>query len=105
MYCHTLSLHAALQICRRWFAKVRADGHLIADAHKGSIHSVGAAVQGAPACNGWTFWHAERKGMPVAIDVFRQQLRALAEAPAARLGAQAAVNTADRKSTRLNSSH
>jgi len=72
---------------RRWFAKVRADGHLISDDHKGSIHSVGAAVQGAPACNGWMFWHAERKGMPVAIDVFRQQLRTAGEAPAARVGA------------------
>ena len=72
---------------RRWFAKVRVDGHLITDAHKGSIHSVGAAVQGAPACNGWMFWHAERKGMPVPIDVFRQQIRATGDAPAARVGA------------------
>jgi len=60
----------------RWTAKVRADGHLIADRHKGSIHAVGAAVQGAPACNGWTFWHAERKGSRVPIDLFRQQIRA-----------------------------
>jgi len=64
---------------RRWTAKVRADGHLISAEHKGSIHAVGAAVQGAPACNGWTFWHAERKGMPVPIDAFRQQVRAMAE--------------------------
>ena len=61
---------------RRWFAKVRADGHLIAESHRGSIHAVGAAVQGAPACNGWSFWHAERKGRPVPIDIFRQKLRA-----------------------------
>lgn len=61
---------------RRWTAKVRADGHLITADHKGSIHSVGAAVQGAPACNGWTFWHAERKGMPIPIDAFRAQIRA-----------------------------
>ncbi len=60
---------------RRWTAKVRADGHLISAEHRGSIHSVGAAVQGAPACNGWTFWHAERKGMPVPIDAFRSQIR------------------------------
>ena len=33
-----------------------------ADAHRGSIHQVGAAVQGAPACNGWTFWHIEVEG-------------------------------------------
>ena len=28
--------------------------------HSGSIHKVGAALQGAPSCNGWTFWHVER---------------------------------------------
>lgn len=61
---------------RRWFAKVRPDGSLVSDSAKGSIHSVGAAVQGAPACNGWTFWHVERGGNPVSIDVFRQQVRA-----------------------------
>ena len=60
---------------RRWFAKVRADGSLISDRSKGSIHAVGAAVQGAPACNGWTFWHVERNGAPVPIDVFRQMVR------------------------------
>ena len=59
----------------RWTAKVRADGHLVADRHTGSIHAVGAAVQGAPACNGWTFWHASRKGKPVVIDLFRQKIR------------------------------
>ena len=25
----------------------------------GSIHKIGALVQGLPACNGWTFWHFE----------------------------------------------
>jgi len=61
---------------RRWTAKVRADGTVISDKTKGSIHSVGAAVQGAQACNGWTFWHVERKGDTVPIDVFRQRVRA-----------------------------
>ena len=61
---------------RRWTAKVRADGSLITADTKGSIHSVGAAVQGAPACNGWTFWHLEKKGQLVPIDLFRQQVRA-----------------------------
>lgn len=60
---------------RRWHAKVRADGTLIADSVKGSIHSVGAAVQGAQACNGWTFWHVDRNGNPVPIDMFRQIVR------------------------------
>ena len=30
--------------------------------HQGSIHRVGALVQGAEACNGWTFWHLEQQG-------------------------------------------
>ena len=34
--------------------------------HRGSIHQVGAAVQGAPACNGWTFWHVDVAGAPPA---------------------------------------
>jgi modification methylase len=32
-------------------------------------------VQGAPACNGWAFWHVERGGRLKLIDEFRQQLR------------------------------
>jgi modification methylase len=61
---------------RRWHAKVRADGMVISDETKGSIHSVGAAVQGAQACNGWTFWHVDRKGASVSIDLFRKMVRA-----------------------------
>ncbi len=57
-------------------AKVRADGTLIAQDTKGSIHQVGAALEGAPSCNGWTYWHIEREGTRVPIDVFRQQIRA-----------------------------
>jgi modification methylase len=41
----------------------------------GSIHQIGALVQGAPACNGWTFWHVEAKGTLVSIDQYRQQVR------------------------------
>jgi modification methylase len=60
----------------RWTAKVRADGTLIAAEHRGSIHQVGALVQGAPACNGWQFWCVRLDGKRVAIDVLRQKLRA-----------------------------
>ncbi|AZQ65719.1 site-specific DNA-methyltransferase [Silicimonas algicola] len=56
-------------------AKVRADGTLVADGVTGSIHQVGAALEGAPSCNGWTYWHIRRDGQPVSIDVFRQQIR------------------------------
>ncbi len=61
---------------RRFAAKVRTDGTLITEGVKGSIHQVGAKVQGAPACNGWTFWHVESKGELMSIDVYRQQIRA-----------------------------
>jgi modification methylase len=36
---------------------VRADGTLELGTVVGSIHRIGALVQGAEACNGWTFWH------------------------------------------------
>lgn len=61
---------------RRWRAKVRADGTLVTGDATGSIHRVGAHVQGAPACNGWTFWHLEHGGQLVPIDIFRSRLRA-----------------------------
>jgi modification methylase len=61
---------------RRWTAKVRADGTVISADSRGSIHQVGAQVQGAPACNGWAFWHVEVKGQPVPIDLLRQKIRA-----------------------------
>ena len=56
-------------------AKVRADGTLVADDVKGSIHQVGAAFEHAPSCNGWTYWHFRRDGKTVPIDVLRQQIR------------------------------
>jgi modification methylase len=54
---------------RRWTASVRADGSLTCEAHSGSIHRVGAALQDAPSCNGWTFWHLD--GNP--LDTVRQR--------------------------------
>jgi modification methylase len=57
-------------------AKIRADGTLIGDDVKGSIHQVGAALEGAPSCNGWTYWCYKRDGQNVPIDVLRQQIRA-----------------------------
>jgi len=61
---------------RRHAAKVRADGTIVTGEDRGSIHKMGAAVQGAPACNGWTFWHVDIEGKLVPIDVLRQKLRA-----------------------------
>ncbi|WP_404380324.1 site-specific DNA-methyltransferase [Caenispirillum salinarum] len=57
-------------------AKVKADGTIVSAEHKGSIHKVGAAIQGAPSCNGWTFWHFKTGDQMVAIDLLRQKLRA-----------------------------
>ncbi len=56
---------------RRVRSVVMADGTLRAGQIHGSIHKVGAEVQNAPSCNGWTFWHMERDGLLVPIDVLR----------------------------------
>ncbi|MEO1488747.1 MAG: site-specific DNA-methyltransferase, partial [Pseudomonadota bacterium] len=65
---------------RRWSALVRADGSLeytgpsagYSGAQTGSIHSLGKDLQGAPSCNGWTFWHYEKGGEALPIDAARQ---------------------------------
>jgi modification methylase len=57
---------------RRVVAEVNADGTLVCGPHRGSIHQVGAAVQNAPSCNGWTYWHFEREGRLVALDALRK---------------------------------
>jgi len=56
-------------------AEVRADGTLRAGDHIGSIHRVGALVQGLEACNGWTFWHTLGKGTLAPIDDLRAVVR------------------------------
>ena len=65
---------------RGQIARVRADGTLVASDghgdHRGSIHQVGAALEGAPSCNGWTYWCFQKDGQRVPIDVLRQQIRA-----------------------------
>ncbi|MBB5692014.1 site-specific DNA-methyltransferase [Muricoccus pecuniae] len=60
---------------RRWQAEVGADATLRCGRVAGSIHQVGAAVQEAPSCNGWTFWHIERRdGTLRVIDELRAEL-------------------------------
>ena len=56
-------------------ARVRADGSIACKDNSGSIHKIGAHVQGAEACNGWTFWHVQRGPNLVPIDILRQQVR------------------------------
>jgi modification methylase len=64
---------------RRFAATVRADASLLCETsgrqHVGSIHRVGAAVQGLEACNGWTFWHTEKAGALDPIDSLRTEIR------------------------------
>ncbi|MET0269400.1 MAG: site-specific DNA-methyltransferase [Sphingomonas sp.] len=66
---------------RRFRAEVRADGSIACeDGAAGSIHKMGSAVQGAPSCNGWTFWHYEEAGALLPLDVLRQRHLAAAGA-------------------------
>ena len=58
---------------RRVSAVVATDGSLTSGDVRGSIHKVGATLQNAPSCNGWTFWHFERDGAVVALDVLRTE--------------------------------
>ncbi len=64
---------------RRWQAEVLADASVALGGKQGSIHKIGAAVQGAPSCNGWVFWHVEEGGALLPLDALRQRyLAALA---------------------------
>ena len=60
-------------------AKIYADGTVMAQNRlqptRGSIHKVGAEVQGAPSCNGWTFWHYTENGKNIPIDNLREMIR------------------------------
>jgi modification methylase len=70
----------------RVWAEVRADGTLMlasvaeksrkeSGAQSGSIHRLGAEVQGKTACNGWTFWHFQVDGKLKPIDILRDQAK------------------------------
>lgn len=61
---------------RRHAARVRADGSLSCRDATGSIHKIGAHVQGLEACNGWTYWHFKTDGKLKPIDLLRQKVRA-----------------------------
>ncbi len=64
---------------RKVEARVRADGSISVNgpdgALEGSIHKIGAAVQKAEACNGWTYWHFEQKSGLKPIDFLREKMR------------------------------
>lgn len=56
-------------------AIICADGSLKVNQFRGSIHKVGAKLQDAPSCNGWTYWHYKEKNNYKPIDELRAQLR------------------------------
>ena len=56
-------------------ARVRADGSLATGDLTGSIHKLGAMIQSAPACNGWTYWHFKTDKGLAPIDVLRAKVR------------------------------
>ncbi|MFT4955767.1 MAG: modification methylase [Brevundimonas sp.] len=57
-------------------ARVRADGSLAHGELTGSIHKLGALLDNAPACNGWTFWRYKTDRGFQLIDDLRTQMRA-----------------------------
>jgi modification methylase len=67
---------------RRHKAVIRPDGTIAAQDITGSIHKIGALVQGLPACNGWTFWHHEPASGLEPIDVLRAAFRTAVKAAA-----------------------
>lgn len=56
----------------RHSATVRADGSLVIGELSGSIHGLGAKLQDAPSCNGWTYWHIVHEGQVKPLDAIRQ---------------------------------
>ncbi|MGA1800948.1 site-specific DNA-methyltransferase [Rhizobium sp. HT1-10] len=60
---------------RRYSAIVRADGTVASGGEAGSIHRLGAKVQGLDACNGWTFWHFDDGQSLRPIDELRSIIR------------------------------
>jgi modification methylase len=57
-------------------AQIMADGSLLWDGMRGSIHAIGAKAQGRGACNGWTYWHFEKPKEGLApIDMLRAEVR------------------------------
>ena len=66
-------------------ARVRADGSIAVSDASGSIHKMGAHVQKAPACNGWTCWHFRQNSGAKSlapIDLLRAKVREIEAATA-----------------------
>ena len=60
---------------KRYKAKVMSDGSIYCNKIQGSIHKVGAEIQGMPSCNGWAYWHFNIEGKLEPIDYLRKKIR------------------------------
>ena len=60
---------------KKYTAKVMADGSIDCKNITGSIHKVGAELEGAPSCNGWSYWHFNIEGKLQPLDYLRQNIR------------------------------
>jgi len=60
---------------KKYFAIVKVDGSIETNNINGSIHKLGAYVQGLESCNGWTFWHFSDGRKLHSIDTLREKIR------------------------------
>ena len=59
----------------KYKATVTVDGSLKINNISGSIHKVGATIQGLSNCNGWDFWHIKIKSTSILLDEVRDKYR------------------------------
>tara|TARA_B100000700_G_scaffold325413_1_gene434068 strand:+ start:54 stop:1127 length:1074 start_codon:yes stop_codon:yes gene_type:complete len=59
----------------RYKATVTIDGSIKIKNMSGSIHQIGAKIQGLPSCNGWDFWHVKEKNSSTLLDDIRGDYR------------------------------
>ena len=59
----------------KYKATVTVDGSLKINNISGSIHKVGATIQGLSNCNGWDFWHIKNKSTSILLDEVRDKYR------------------------------
>ena len=62
-------------IKKKHTAEVMADGSIRCKKVIGSIHKVGAEIEGQPSCNGWSYWHLNVEGKLIPIDILRKKIR------------------------------
>jgi len=59
----------------KYKATVTVDGSLKIKNISGSIHQVGATIQGLSNCNGWDFWHIKNQSTSTLLDKVRDEYR------------------------------